>query len=145
MKGEQKDKLLESYRQGKSSLEEEKMLREGNRDINAPEAEWLRFADQNRKEAPFNLEKEIIHALKKTRGAKRRLYTLLSSSAAIVIIVVSLTLLKPWKRTEMEYERKVALYQEALEMVESAEPESINKEILYEDEIIIIYLETENE
>ena len=143
MKREQEDKLFESYRQGKSSLEEEKILREGNLDINAPEAEWFRYAAENRKEAPAELEKQIINTLKKTQGVKRRLNTILFSSAAIIVIVVSLALLRPWQRAEMDYERKVALYQEALDMIESAEPESVGKEIIYEDETMIIYLETE--
>ncbi len=143
MKEQREDKLLESYRQGKSTLEEENILRERNREISDPEAEWFKFTARYRKEAPEGLEKRITESLGRNREGRRRLISFVSASAAIVVILISLTILKPWDSSRLSYNRKVALYQEALNMVGSAEPVITGKEIIYEDETITIYLETE--
>ena len=91
------------------------------------------------------LEYDEISAItgKKAENLRVMLSRARSSVAAIAVIVTSFALLRPHKSKGMDYESKLALYHEALGMIESAKPESTGKEIVYEDETLIIYLISE--
>lgn len=139
MNMEQSDKLIDLYREGKTSLDEEEFLRKQPGAVSPGEKGWFDYTSGMKKSVPSTLELDILSSIEKYSARKRKLIAALSAAAAIAIIALSLTVAGPWKSPEMDYGSKVAVLEEALGMIGSADQQGNNGEVLYEDETIIIY------
>lgn len=101
---------------------------------------YQHFLDSVRIKAPKGLEDSMLSLIERRETARRRIITGISSAAAIVIILLSTVLLLPGKSREMEYGEKLTALVEAYRLIPSSETVDIEKEIIYEDETIIIYI-----
>jgi len=135
MKKEQLNKLLELYKEGKTSRDEEKTLKEYYRkdlDKNA----WFNYISDNSKTIPEELEQSLNQSLEKRQQSARTIRRTLISAAAIALLLVSTFVFKPWQRNaQMSKAQIIATLNEVNELF-IEEPE----EIIYEDEALVIYL-----
>jgi len=135
MKKEQLNKLLELYKEGKTSRDEEKTLKEYYRkdlDKNA----WFNYISDNSKTIPEELEQSLNQSLEKRQQSARTIRRTLISAAAIALLLVSTFVFKPWLRNgQMSKAQIIATLNEVNELF-IEEPE----EIIYEDEALVIYL-----
>ena len=141
MNREKFEALLKKYEAGESDLAEEQLLVEHARDANSGLQAWSEFLKQNKKPAPAHLRDTIWSAIQRTRRKKRRRTIGILSVAASVLLVISVLIRIPGER-ELTDEEKAALLKEvnAMFVNEKNVPE---KDILYEDELIIIYTAVE--
>lgn len=140
MKKETIDKQLNLYKEGRSSLEEEEKLARILGASNEKENGWFKYIQQHKKVAPRNLESDIWALIQKRGSRKRRILLRISSVAASIILAVSVFfILETRPQQEMSYAEKEAVLAEALAMISDTQEQPIVGEILYEDEILIIY------
>jgi len=140
MNTEKEDKLYKSYLAGMTSLDEERTLEASSGDARSGEKVWFNFTRSHRKTAAVDLEKNIVSAIIARRGQTRRRIAQYGSIAAIMVLSVTLAVLHPWKPAEMSYEEKVIALGQALELVGTEMTAEADQEIIYEDEILIIYI-----
>jgi len=141
MKKESIANQLDIYEEGLSSLEEEEklasLLGESNDGVNA----WFKYIQQQKKVAPQNLESDIWALIQKRESRKRRILLRVASVAASIILGVSVFLtIQTRPQEKMSYAEKAAVFEEALAMISDTQEQPILGEILYEDEILIIYI-----
>jgi len=142
MNREQVDELLDKYEEGRASQEEMDLLREqfkGSR--NGPGA-WFNYLSIQKRKAPENLNTEVWSAIQSHEKKKNRKITWFISAAASIAILITFIFISPSLRNqkEMSYEEKAAKLEEALSLF-SEHKKQANREIIYEDEIIVIYTE----
>ncbi len=136
---EQVDKLLKRYKEGATSLEEESYLRNSCPDQDG-NYKWFGFLRAQRRDTPVDLEDKVLEAIDSDMLHKRRIIYRISSTAAILIILLTSVFIKPWQSKEMDYIDKLAVLVEARNMFPVIENEQADKEVIYEDETIIIYI-----
>ncbi len=140
MNKENIDKQLELYYKGLTSSKEEiellKQLDNSKKETNI----WFNYIRHDKKVAPKNLESTIWASIQKRENRKRRILLRIGSVAASIILAVSVFLtVETWPQKEMSYAEKAAVLEEALAMISETQETAILGEILYEDEILIIY------
>lgn len=134
MKKEQHKELLKLYLEGLTSTEQEKELREYNKELNNDNA-WFKYIGNNVKPIPESLELSIAATINKKQQSAKLLHRSILSAAAIVVVVLAGVLLKP--PDQMTHKQIIATLEEAYMMINKVEND---KEVLYEDEALIIYL-----
>lgn len=145
MNQEEIKKLLELYEQGLTSSEQEAILRKHLGRKEDQNHLWFKYLHHHKIYKPDHFENQIWSAIqakeqKKTRFILRTLT--IAASAALIITILWLPL--PFlKHNAMSDEEKSAILKEVLIMFSSAEKQTIVKEILYEDESIIIYTQNQ--
>lgn len=137
MKEERIKELINKYKAGTTSTEDEVELQHNYEKLEPTHKHIFRFIQQQKTKAPqhFNEEQWQIFE-RKQKGLKAKRYAWISVAASIVL-VVSLFLMKP-NKDKMDLAQKQALLEEALLMIESS-TEDNKQTILYEDELVIIY------
>ncbi len=136
--------LFKKYEEGLTSLEEEAVLFDELGQHN----KWFQMLQQHKKSSPGGLENEIWNKIKNKIKSKIRYIRRIGSIAATFILLISLGIIfMPWNKKsisnqnrEMTYEEKTAVLKEALAMFPPSETKIPQKDILYEDENLIIYL-----
>lgn len=138
MNMEQVDKLLEKYEQGMTSSEEEAYLIKQLGDSEL----WFQYIKKQKKIAPKYIENEIWSVIQSDKRRKSRtLFKVISVAASVLLLISILWITNPLHQNKMSYQEKIATLNEALTMISNSEINSPEKEILYEDDIIIIYKE----
>ncbi len=142
MNREQVDELLNKYEQGLTSQEEMDFLLEQFENSRSGPGVWFNYLRLQKKKAPENLHKQVWSAIQTQEKKKNRKIALFISAAASLAILISFIFISPSLRNqkEMSYEEKAAKLEEALSLL-SENNEQANREIIYEDEIIVIYTE----
>ena len=141
MNKEQVDKLLELYEQGLTTSEEEAVLLKELGDSKTGANVVFNYIKHHKKQGPNDLEDKIWSSIQSGGKKKRRSIYSITSVAASVVLIVSLLLVNPFNRQEMSSENKSAIYDEALAMISESEEIPAVREVLYEDESIILYTE----
>lgn len=140
MKKEYINKQLQSYEEGLTSSAEEKELLSLLSNSGKGANSWFRYIQAQKKPVPQNLENDIWLTIQNREQKKKRMLIKISSIAASVILAVSIFLsIMPLNKKEMSYDEKIAAIEEAMAMISEPQEEIIFGEILYEDEILIIY------
>jgi len=142
MNREQVDKLLELYKQGLTSSEQEDALISELGDSREGQEIWFSYIKKHQRTAPESLENQILSLIQSEDKRKKRLTIFWTLAAASVSLVIVLSLIfTPWQQKEMSYEEKAAILEEAILLASGADDAPSEREILYEDEIICIYKE----
>lgn len=138
MNKEEANRLFEKYREGETSLEEE--MRLFSADSQEPEmAEWSRFVKEQKQTAPPNLQDNIWSAIRSRRQGKRRfLYTLSGIAASIALFLVFYFVVPNNEARELA--EKEAALKEAWSLFSEETSAEDDQSILYEDELIKIYV-----
>ncbi len=142
MNKEQVNKLLKKYEQGLTNSEEEASLVEQLGNSRSESHAWFQYIKKHKKQAPANLENDIWDVIQSERKGKiRKLFRIASIAATVVLFISILWITKAQQENEMSYDDKVATLNEALSMISHTDWNLVSQNILYEDEMIIIYTE----
>ena len=142
MNKEKLNEQLELYEQGQTSLKEEAELLDNLGDSGSKKFVWFRFLKQRKETIPSDLEKQVWDKIQSgEKNKSNKLLRILAVAASIALIVSVLSIPNPFKGREMSHDEKAAVLKEAFNMISSAKQPQGNQEIIYEDDILIIYTE----
>lgn len=142
MKEDEIERLIEKYKEGNSTLNEEQFLFEHIKSSEPSLEVWSTFIKNNKKETPNNFNDTLWESFQNKKIGKRKRFVGVISAAASVILLISLYIVSP-KQKEVSYSEKEDLLNQALNMVSNSEPSKIQQSIIYENEMIIIYTASE--
>lgn len=142
MNQEELNRLLKLYEQGLTSAEEESVLLKTLGDSKDKKHLWFKFLKNYKKSIPTNLENQIWSNIQRKEKKKpKMMLRVLALAASITLVLTILWIPNPLKSREMSDAEKAAVLKEALTMISSAEERITEQEIIYEDDLLIIYTE----
>ncbi|WP_339882121.1 hypothetical protein [Polaribacter vadi] len=138
MKEETIKNRIEKYKNGETSLKEEKRLFD-EVDENESEIKILAgFVEENKIETPYNLNDKLWNSFEKKTAKKNRFKIGIFSAAASILLLVSLYF-GFLNENELSYNEKEALLNEAKSMFSDAEVKQTIHNIIIETDFIIVY------
>jgi hypothetical protein len=138
MKEDKTERLIKKYKEGQSTLNEEHFLFDNAKNSEHSLEVWSTFVKNNKKETPENFNELLWQSFQNRKIRKRKIFVGIISAAASVILLISLFKTNP-EQKELNYSEKEALLSLAKEMVSNSDPAEIEQNIIYENEIVIIY------
>jgi len=142
MKDDQIQELFNKYKEGNSTLNEEKVLFKNSKEVKSSLDIWATYIEKNKTETPENLNEKLWNTFQQRKNKKRRLLITTIAAAAAVILVATLLISKP-RPKELSYAEKEALLNQAKAMFANDEPKEIEATVIYENEMVIVYRTTE--
>ena len=142
MKDKRIEKLTEKYETGASTLNEEQFLFDNAENSPSKIEAWSTFVKRNKREAPENLNDKLWASFQNRIIRKRRFKVGIISAAASIVLIITLIIGNPGQK-KLSYNEKEALLNQALNMIAVSEQEIAKENIIYEDEMIIIYTSIE--
>ena len=142
MKEGEVERLIKKYKEGNTTLNEEKFLFDNAQNSEPSFEVWATFVRNNKMEAPKNFNDTLWESFQNKRIRKRKIFVGIISAAATVILLISLSITNPQQKG-LSYAEKEALLNQALSMVSNSERAEIPQNIIYENEMLIIYTTTE--
>ncbi|PQJ80257.1 hypothetical protein [Polaribacter porphyrae] len=137
MKEEHIKNLIQKYKSGTTSLEQEKTLFETTDIPDNSIKKVSSFVKNSKKEVPENFNEKLWDSFEgKTKKSNKFNYGWLSVAASIVLIIT--LYMYSNKETEMTIAEKEALLNEAKAMFENEKQEE-NYKIILENELVIVY------
>ena len=138
MKEETIKNRIEKYKNGETSLKEEKRLFD-EVDENESEIKILAgFVEENKIEIPYNLNDKLWNSFEKKTAKKNRFKIGIFSAAASILLLVSLYF-GFLNNDELSYNEKQALLNEAKSMFSDAEVKQTIHNIIIETDFVIVY------
>ena len=137
MRAEESNDMIKKYLEAKTTISEEKELLDSLEPRNGVGA-WSAFARQNKIEAPSGLKESVRTAIHGRKRQKQRMWVSIGIAASIVLFVSVFFNITNYRSSE--YREKEAQLQEAISMFTPKEEVPAKKNIIYEDEMLIIYL-----
>lgn len=141
MKEEKNENLIEKYKAGASTLHEEQFLFDNAEKSKSTIEAWATFVKRNKREAPENLNGTLWESFQNRKIRKRRIITGIISAAASVILIIALFIGNAGQE-KLSYSEKEAFLNEALNMFAGIEQTQTQQNIIYENDLIIIYTTT---
>jgi|SRR5680860_564689 len=142
MKEDKTERLIKKYKEGNSTLNEEQFLFDNAKNSEPSLEVWSTFVKNNKTETPENFNALLWESFQNKKIRKRKIFVGIMSAAASVILLISLFLANP-KQEELNYSEKETLLNLALDMVSNPGLVEIEQNIIYENEMVIIYTTTE--
>ncbi len=142
MKEKKIEKLTEKYEAGASTLHEEQFLFDNADNSRSMIEAWSSFVKRYKRKAPENFNDTLWDSFQNRTIRKRRFKIGIMSAAASVILIIALFIGIPGQK-KLSYNEKEALLNQAQNMFIDSEQEIIKGNIIYEDEMIIIYTSIE--
>ena len=141
MKEHNFNEIKQKYLEGESTLQEEKALfEEASKEVKSLN-QWATFVNQNKKTAPVGLNEKLWDAFEEKQFKKPWYeHEFFYAAAAAAIILVALFNFRPMGMSTTE---KEMLLNQALEMVSDAETSQEQHDVVYENDMIVIYTTTE--
>lgn len=139
MKADEIEKLIEKYKEGITTLDEEKVLFDYTDNSQNSLETWFSFVKNNKVEKPKHFNDKMWESFQSKKNRKRKLFLGAISAAASIILLIGFIIASP-KQNELSYSQKEALLNQALDMVSSSELiEEVQHHIIYENDMIVIY------
>lgn len=138
MNSRETDDLIKKYLAAESTLKEEEKLFNSKNQRPGIE-QWSTYVKQKRQKAPANLNASIWATIQAKKRKKQRHLVRLSGLAASIVIFMAFFIYNTVNK-HSEYEEKEALLNEALSMFTEEKNTAEKQSILYEDDMVIIYL-----
>lgn len=138
MKEETIKNRIEKYKNGETSLKEEKRLFD---EVGENESEikiLAGFVEENKIETPYNLNDKLWNSFEKKTAKKNRFKIGIFSAAASILLLVSLYF-GFLNENELSYNEKEALLNEAKSMFSDAEVKQTIHNIIIETDFVIVY------
>lgn len=129
------EKLIEKYKAGETTLEEESFLFENVSDVDTEMSTWFKYAKQKKKAATPVLKEKIWASISK-KSVRFRIGVF---SAAASVLLLVFFFINDIRQEKLDYKQKEATLKEALAMLSEPEIMPSKKNIIYEDELVIIY------
>ncbi|WP_455168739.1 hypothetical protein [Aegicerativicinus sediminis] len=137
MKEDNINRLIERYKSGETSLEEEKILFEEEFTSDDSIKKWIAFANKQKQSTPENFNDTLWESFQKKKQGRARMFATVISVAASIILLLTLVINKSGQ-AKLDYAEKQALLEEARSMFKESQ-----SHIIYEDEFIQIYTTSE--
>ena len=138
MKEETIKNRIEKYKNGETSLKEEKRLFD-EVDENESEIKILAgFVEENKIETPYNLNDKLWNSFEKKTTKNNRFKIGFFSAAASIVLLLSLYF-GFLNENELSYNEKEALLNEAKSMFSDAEVKQTIHNIIIETDFVIVY------
>ena len=134
--------IQEKYESGFSDLREEQVLFQSEQLDNAGMEKWFRFRNKYRKSAPAHLKENIWEAIERDEKKKRFVRLRMISVAASILLFLATPLYWNYSK-QLKQKKKEMRWQEAMAMFPKEENNFVDKNILYEDKTVVIYLASE--
>jgi CRISPR/Cas system-associated protein Cas5 (RAMP superfamily) len=137
MKANKSDDLVKKYLEAKTSLSEEKKLfvsSELNKDLMA----WSQFVKHSKKKPASDLKDSIMDTINMKQRKKQR-YLMQFSGIAASLVLIALFLYNQNTKQNEDIEKELLL-EEALSMFDHEDQKTERKDIVYEDDMVIIYI-----
>lgn len=132
--------LLEKYKNGQTTLEEEKYLFKNKDKVLSPLTDWIAFEQKNKKKVPENLNEKLWYSFDEKTKTKRKILKSTTIAAATIALLFTLYVKNTATETQTAAEKE-ALLKEAKSLFSDLENPK-NKDIIFEDDLIIVYTET---
>ena len=132
------DDIIKKYEEGNSTLTEEQFLFDNSTNTESSLEKWSVFVKSNKVEIPKDFNNTLWDSFENKKNNKRKILIRTLSAAASIIILISIFIGYP-KQKELDYAEKKALLNEAIQMASNSGTEEIEQNIIYENDIIIIY------
>lgn len=142
MNNKEIEKLIEKYEAGVSTLSEEQFLFNNTEYSDQNIAAWATFVKANKKTAPASFNESLWNAIQTRKNKQRRFTIGLISAAATLFLLVAIPICKI-AYEKYSYKQKEMLLSEAYSMFNEAAQEQAKQNVIYEDELIIIYTSSE--
>ncbi|QTE21427.1 hypothetical protein [Polaribacter cellanae] len=131
------DDLKNKYFTAKTTLEEEEWL--FNSKNNDPEIEkWATYVNKNKAEIPSNLKDSVWSAIQNKEKRKKQKLIRLSGIAASIVLFISIFIYN--YTNKINDKKNEALLNEALSMFPKEKNVAEIQQVLYEDNMVIVYL-----
>jgi len=140
MKNEHLDHLIKKYLNGESTLAEEEVLFDKSDKVEDPLDGWSAYVQHKRTKAPIDMVDQIA-ATTHLRERQRPGRIIMLSAIAACIIILGLVAYNTAFSTKMSDAEKRIKLDEALAMFEQSQQDISPQQILYEDEMIVIYID----
>ena len=137
MKEEHIKNIIEKYKLGTSSLEEEKTLLESDVIVDEPIRNLSTFIKNNKKEAPDNFNQKLWESFNKKIKKPNTFRLRLFSAAASIALIVSIFIYNN-NKNEMPVSEKEALLNEAKRMFMASNEEE-KYDVIFENELVVVY------
>ncbi|MFK8059670.1 MAG: hypothetical protein AB8B78_06205 [Polaribacter sp.] len=134
--------IIQKYKAGETSLAEEKMLFDS---VPASEEQLKTlgtFVKKNTISVPENLNDKLWDAFDEKTKKPNKFKLRLFSAAASIALMFSVVFYNSSKN-ELSESEKEALLNEAISMFENASKTKQNQKVILENELVIVYTETE--
>ena len=138
MKAKKQDELIKRYLEAETTLDEEKELI-SSADPNSEFGKWSKFVKQNQNEIPADLNDSLKVLIKERNKRKQRFMVQVTSIAASIALLVTIYTYTN-NRGNNSYLEKEAKLNEAISMFSTEDSTPKAREVIYEDEMVIIYL-----
>jgi hypothetical protein len=138
MKEETIKNLIEKYKKGETSLSEEKELFNSVNETRSEIANLSQFIKNNQIKTPENLNEKLWKSFDEKRIKNNKFRIGIYSSAASILLMVSLYFWS-FEPNKMTYNEKLVLLNEAKSMFVDTSEQEINRNIILETDLIIVY------
>lgn len=142
MKEDEFENLTKKYEAGASTLREEQFLLDNAEEINPNIEAWSIFVKTNKREIPGNFNNTLWESFQRRTNKKRRIKIRIISAAASILLIIAVSIVIPLGN-KPTYEEKEALLTQARNMLAESDQLIATENIIYEDEMIIIYTSIE--
>nr|WP_297916129.1 hypothetical protein [uncultured Allomuricauda sp.] len=138
MKESKMESLRKAYQEGNTTLNEEHYLFNKAENSGSSLEAWSAFVRNNKSISPKDFNDRLWESFQAKRSRKRKKAVVLVSAAASVLLFVTLFMGNPGQR-ELSYSEKEALLNQALDMFPNTPQKGMERNIIYENEMIILY------
>lgn len=132
--------LLKKYKEGFSSLKEEKYLLDAKNEIISEFDLLASFLKKNNQKVPENLNEQLWDSFDKKINKKKKFKIGILSAAASIVFLISIFFFNNNQNT-LTYNEKEALLNEAKSMFNNTNKEEVYTKLL-EDELVVVYVKT---
>lgn len=142
MNKEEIEKLIDKYEAGTSTLREEQFLFKNAKNSDPALLSWSTFVKHKKKNAPADFNDSLWASIQYSKMKKRRLTIRIMTTSAAVFLFIFISI-NHLSTNRISNEKKEALLSEAFSMLSVSEQKENKLNIIYEDEMIIIYTDSE--
>jgi len=142
MSEESNKDIINKYKSGTSSLEEEKWLFNSPEKMEEPLKIWADFVMQNQKKAPKNFNNKLWESFEEKTKKSNKFKIAILSAAASIALIFSLFIYSKDQNTLTETEKQ-ALLNEAKNMFKQADNKKVMYRKILENELVIVYAKTQ--
>ena len=138
MNKDELNRLVSKYKLGETTLKEEELLFSHHKQRDPTLDAWSSFIKKNKIKIPDDLNDSLWENFEPQKSKHRRIWRSTMTAAASVILVIAL-IIGFQKQDKQTYAQKEALLNEALSMFPFEENTTTAQNIIYENEMIVLY------
>ncbi|WP_282042059.1 hypothetical protein [Winogradskyella flava] len=141
MKKEHIKDIFKKYENGQTSLEEEQFLLKNATGLDFPLSDWINLEKKRKKEVSEDFNERLWQSFDQRTQPKKKILKSALIAAASVVLFFTFYSKNKQESTQQSLWEKEALLLEAKSMFSENE-QNINQEIVFEDDLITIYMAT---